>query len=75
MLAVALTGWSALLVAQIVMVRWFGFEAGHPGFKYIQLFTLPIATVNFAASLWITRQSKQAETPAPGDLAVSTSGR
>jgi hypothetical protein len=61
-LTVQLIGWSALLVAQFVMIVWFGFVAGHPGFKYVQLLTLPIATVNFTASVWMVW--KQTKAPA-----------
>jgi hypothetical protein len=58
MLLVGLIGWCALFVAQMVMWRVFGYQAGYPGFKYLQPAALPISFGNFLASLWLTRQSK-----------------
>ena len=58
MLLVGLSGWGALFVAQMVMWQVFGFQAGYPGFKYLQWMALPISGGNLVASLYLARQSK-----------------
>lgn len=58
MLVVAVAGWCALFVAQVVLVSAFGFQAGFPGFMYLQWMALPISFGNFLASLYLTRQSR-----------------
>jgi hypothetical protein len=57
MLLVGLVGWCVLFVAQMVMWRVFGYQAGYPGFKYLQPFALPVSFGNFVASLWLAKQS------------------
>jgi hypothetical protein len=59
LLVVALAGWCALFVAQMVMWQVFGFQAGYPGFKYLQWLALPISFGNFLASFWLTKQSRR----------------
>lgn len=58
MLVVGLLGWAALFTAQIVMWQVFGFQAGYPGFKYLQWLALPISFGNFIAAMWLARQSR-----------------
>lgn len=57
MLVIGLIGWCALFSAQIVMWQWFGYRAGYDGFKYLQPWMLPVAGLNFAGSVILTRES------------------
>lgn len=59
MLTVSLVGWAALWAAQLVMVFYFGYQAGYPGFKYLQPLALPISFGNLCASLLMTRPARR----------------
>lgn len=58
MLVIGLIGWCLLFAAQLIMWRVFGYQAGYPGFEYLQPMALPISLGNFLASLYLTRQQR-----------------